>query len=130
MQVPTVPLGSLGSTSTVSDVIGIPEVTAVDKTAKTAGGPSRTNWLMSGFDAGKVTAVPLAVALTLTWLVGDDESKNTAARVTEDPLAVALTLTWLVGDDESKNDVPGVTVPTYVLAGMPVPETGRPWSPR
>ena len=40
---------------------------------------------MSGFDAGKVTAVPLAVALTLTWLVGDDESKN---------------------------DVPGVTVPT------------------
>ena len=37
------------------------------------------------------------------------------------------TMICAVGDDESRNE-PADTVPTKLFAGMPVPETGSPWS--
>ena len=42
--------------------------------------------------------------------------------------AVALTLTWLVAELESRNETPAVTVPTKVPAGIPVPVTVSPRS--
>src|SRR5262245_35370077 len=44
--------------------------------------------------------------------------------VTDAPFAVAFTLTCETSDDDSVKPTPGVTDPTNVFAGMPVPFTG------
>ena len=42
------------------------------------------------------------------------------------PLAIAFTSTCELGDEDRRNEVPPVTVPTYVAAGIPAPDTNNP----